>query len=156
MLDGESRRVPACAETPALMSVRLNRILPYAIVLAIVSYLYFLAGKIDFVAPGGRIGPNFWPRVILALTALTCFYEIVNNLLFARREGTGDLEGVLGVVLHGAAVGLEGHRALGLVGEQPVGVVHAPLLEGLRVGAERVARALLHDVGARGERGECR
>ena len=81
------------------MAVRLDRILPYAIVLAIVSYLYFLTGKIDFVAPGGRIGPNFWPKVILALTALTCLYEIGKNLFFARREGGRDLEGVLGSVL---------------------------------------------------------
>jgi len=81
------------------MAVRLNRILPYAIVLAIAGYLYFVAGKIDFAAPGGRIGPNFWPKAILALTTLTCVYEIVKNLFFARREGAADLEGVLGSVL---------------------------------------------------------
>ena len=84
------------------MAVRMNRILPYVIVLAIVSYLYFLAGRIDFVAPGGRIGPNFWPKVILGMATVTCVYEIVKNLFFARREGGGDLEGVLGSVLKDA------------------------------------------------------
>src|SRR5258708_5027269 len=78
---------------------RGNDILPYAIVLAIVSYLYFLAGRIDFVAPGGRIGPNFWPKAILGLTTLTCLYEIAKNLIFAKRDGARDLEGVLGSVL---------------------------------------------------------
>jgi putative tricarboxylic transport membrane protein len=68
-------------------------------VLAIVGYLYFLAGRMDFVAPGGRIGPNFWPKVILGLTTLTCLYEIAKNLIFAKREGARDLEGVLGSVL---------------------------------------------------------
>ena len=80
-----------------LIAARMHRILPYVIVLAIVSYLYFLAGKIDFVAPGGRIGPNFWPKVILVPAMLTCAYEIAKNLFFGKAEG--DLEGVLGSVL---------------------------------------------------------
>lgn len=84
------------------MAVRMNRILPYAIVLAIVSYLYFLAGRIDFVAPGGRIGPTFWPKAILGLATVTCVYEIGKNLFFAKHEGGGDLEGVLGSVLKDA------------------------------------------------------
>ena len=84
------------------MTARLNRILPYVIVLAIVSYLYFLAGRIDFVAPGGRIGPNFWPKVILGLATLTCLYEIIKILFFTKGEGEGDLKGVLGSVLKDA------------------------------------------------------
>ena len=79
------------------MAVRMHRILPYVIVMAIVSYLYFLAGKIDFVAPGGRIGPNVWPKAILTLAAVTCAYEIAKNLFFGKAER--DLEGVLGSVL---------------------------------------------------------
>ena len=79
------------------MAVRMRRILPYMIVLAITGYLYFLTGKIDFVAPGGRIGPNFWPKAILTLALLTCAYEIVKNLFFGKAEG--DVEGVLGSVL---------------------------------------------------------
>jgi putative tricarboxylic transport membrane protein len=82
------------------MAVRMHKILPYVIVLAIVSYLYFLAAKIDFVAPGGRIGPDFWPKVILALTMVTCAYEIVKNLFFGKADR--DLEGVLASVLKDA------------------------------------------------------
>jgi len=79
------------------MRARLQRTLPYVVVLAIVSYLYFLSGKIDFVASGGRIGPNFWPKVILGMATVTCLYEIVKTLFFARAEG--NLDGVLGSVL---------------------------------------------------------
>ena len=68
-----------------LIAARMHGVLPYVIALAIVSYLYFLAGKIDFVAPGGRIGPNFWPKVILSMAAVTCIYEIAKNLFFAHR-----------------------------------------------------------------------
>jgi putative tricarboxylic transport membrane protein len=79
------------------MAVRMHKIVPYAIVLAIVSYLYFLATKMDFVAPGGRIGPDFWPKVILALAMVACAYEIVKNLFFGKADR--ELEGVLASVI---------------------------------------------------------
>ena len=77
--------------------LRGNKTLPYVIVLAIVSYLYFVATKIDFVAAGGRIGPDVWPKAILVLAMVACVYEIVKNLLFGKADR--DLEGVLGSVL---------------------------------------------------------
>ena len=88
------------------MTVRTHKILPYVIVLAIVSYLYFLAAKINFVAAGGRIGPDFWPKVILAMAIVTCVYEIVKNLFFGKRDR--DLEGVLASVLKDAPSELPG------------------------------------------------
>ncbi len=75
------------------MQGRLNRIVPYVIVLAIVSYLFFLAGRIDYAAPGGRIGPAFWPKAILMLAMATCAYEIIKNLFFMKSEH--ELKGVL-------------------------------------------------------------
>ena len=87
------------------MEVRLNKILPYVIVLATVSFLYVLTGRIDFVAPGGRIGPNFWPKVILTLAMATCAYEIAKNLFFGKAHR--DLEGVLGDVLKEASTEAE-------------------------------------------------
>jgi putative tricarboxylic transport membrane protein len=79
---------------------RLQRVVPYVVVLAIVTFLYVLAGRIDFVAPGGRIGPDFWPKAILILAMVTCGYEIAKTLFFAKgRDGDADLEGVLGSVL---------------------------------------------------------
>jgi len=62
------------------------RIAPYVIVLAIAGFLYRSASQIDFYAPGGRIGPDFWPKMILILMAVTCVYEIVKIGLFSKDE----------------------------------------------------------------------
>jgi len=77
---------------------RLARVVPYVVVLAIVTALYIVAGRIDFVAPGGRIGPNFWPRAILVLAMITCGYEIVKTLFFPS-GAEKELEGMLGSVI---------------------------------------------------------
>ena len=77
--------------------LRGGKSLPYVIVLAIVTFLFYRATKIDFVAPGGRIGPDVWPKAILVLAALACLYEIAKNLLFGR--WVRDMTGVLGSVL---------------------------------------------------------
>ena len=77
--------------------MRGEKTLPYVIVLAIVGFLYFRATQIDFVAPGGRIGPDVWPKAILALAAVACLYEIAKNLLFGK--WVRDMTGVLGSVL---------------------------------------------------------
>ena len=77
--------------------MRGNKVVPYVIVLAIVGFLYYRTGSIEFVAPGGRIGPNVWPRAILVLAMVACVYEIAKNLCFGKADR--DLEGVLGSVL---------------------------------------------------------
>ena len=79
------------------MMDRLKNQVPYAIVLAISGYLYYRATQFDFAAPGGRIGPDVWPKAILILAMLTCAYEIVKNLFFAarNREVTGVLESII-------------------------------------------------------------
>ena len=51
------------------MLARLRKIVPYVIVLAVAAFLYALANRIEFVAPGGRIGPDFWPKAILLASA---------------------------------------------------------------------------------------
>ena len=72
---------------------RLKKQLPYVIVLLISGYLYYRATQFDFVAPGGRIGPDVWPKAILLLSMLTCAYEIIKNLFFA--SGEHEVAGVL-------------------------------------------------------------
>jgi putative tricarboxylic transport membrane protein len=65
---------------------RLSKSLPYIVILAIVGYLYYVANHIEFAAPGGRIGPDFWPKAILVMAMVTCVYEIAKNLLSGGNE----------------------------------------------------------------------
>ncbi len=62
------------------------RIAPYCIVLGIAGILYYNASRIDFFAPAGRIGPDFWPKMVLILMIATCVYEIVRIGFFERDE----------------------------------------------------------------------
>jgi putative tricarboxylic transport membrane protein len=72
---------------------QLRRNAPYVVVFSIAAFLYVLARQIDFAAPGGRIGPDFWPKAILLLAMATCAYEIVKNLFFGN--AANELAGVL-------------------------------------------------------------
>src|SRR5580765_7892878 len=76
---------------------RLRRTVPYMVVFVVTAVLYVLANRISFIAPGGRIGPDVWPKAILALSAVACLYEIAKNLLFGK--WVRDMTGVLGSVL---------------------------------------------------------
>ena len=63
---------------------RLLRASPYIVVQLAAMYLYQVAGRIDFPAAPGRIGPDFWPKSILVLLGLVCVYEIIKNLLIGE------------------------------------------------------------------------
>lgn len=79
------------------MTGRLQKQVPYFIVLLIAGFLYYRATRIDFVAPGGRIGPDVWPKAIPILAMLACAYEIARNLFFAgKHEVGGVLESIVG------------------------------------------------------------
>ena len=60
--------------------------LPYVAVLAAAAFFLYLASRIDFTAPRGRIGPDFWPRAVLGLMVLVCVYEIVKRVMFTRAD----------------------------------------------------------------------
>jgi putative tricarboxylic transport membrane protein len=75
-----------------LMKARLIRVMPYVLLLVATIYFYYLSTNIQFPAHGGRIGPDFWPKIILLLLGATCAYEIVKNLLVAKPH---DVKGVL-------------------------------------------------------------
>jgi len=82
---------------------RLRRTVPYMIVFVVTAVLYVLANRISFIAPGGRIGPDVWPKAILALSMLTCVFQIVKILFFA---GAGEqVPGVLESIIEEAPVG---------------------------------------------------
>lgn len=79
------------------MLTRLRRTLPYVIVLAVTGVLFVFANRITFVAPGGRIGPDVWPKAILALAMLTCAFQIVKTFFFdeAGEQVPGVLESII-------------------------------------------------------------
>lgn len=75
------------------MIARLRAQIPYVIVFLLAGFLYYRATQLDFVAPGGRIGPDVWPRAILGLAMLTAAYEVIKNLVFFK--GRHEVDGVL-------------------------------------------------------------
>jgi putative tricarboxylic transport membrane protein len=87
----------APARRRAPLALRARRALPYVIVLAAAIALYAFAGRIEFVGPPGRIGPDFWPKAILALAIATCAFQIVKALLL--RHAGEQVDGVLGSIL---------------------------------------------------------
>jgi putative tricarboxylic transport membrane protein len=74
------------------------------VLLALAGWLYVLAGRIEYAGPADRIGPDFWPRAILALLALTCAYELAKRLFFGEARS---VDGVLQTLMHEAAGTIE-------------------------------------------------
>lgn len=65
------------------MNARLRSVLPHLFLLAVSVALYWMALQIDTRAAesGRRIGPDFWPKMIIVFMGLLCIYEIVKRLL---------------------------------------------------------------------------
>jgi putative tricarboxylic transport membrane protein len=76
---------------------RLRRTVPYVIVFVATAVLFAFANRISFIAPGARIGPDVWPKAILALSMLTCVFQIVKTLFFggAGEQAPGVLESII-------------------------------------------------------------
>lgn len=81
------------------MNSRLKKILPYALLLAATVYFYHLASNIQAPSGDGRIGPDFWPKIILLILGVTCAYEIGKNLLFDKPRAA---EGMLATLTAGS------------------------------------------------------
>lgn len=76
---------------------------PYAALLAVTAWLYAVAGRIEYISAPGRIGPDFWPKAILALLALLCAYEIGKELILG---GSRAVSGVLQTLMEQASESL--------------------------------------------------
>jgi len=63
---------------------KLLRIVPYVIILLVSLYFYYLAGQFRFSAKPGNLGPDFWPKLLLALTMAACLYEITKTAFFLK------------------------------------------------------------------------
>jgi putative tricarboxylic transport membrane protein len=75
------------------MSSRIRSALPYAIGLAVALLLFVSASQIQYTSRPGQIGPDFWPKIAIALMAVVCVIEIVRALL-----GAVDAQGIAEVL----------------------------------------------------------
>lgn len=73
-------------------TARIWRALPYGAVIAVAAYFYHLAATLDFDRQEGRLGPDAWPKGMLALMMIAAVIGIVRTLSGARIAGpaTGD------------------------------------------------------------------
>ena len=72
------------------MKQRLRLALPHAVLLLAAGCLYYAVSFIDTSASGTRIGPDFWPKVIIGAMAALCIYEIGKRLISAStRDAAG-------------------------------------------------------------------
>jgi hypothetical protein len=63
---------------------KILKMVPYGIIFLISIYFYVLAGQFRFSAKPGHLGPDFWPKMLLALTMATCLYEIIKTAFFTK------------------------------------------------------------------------
>lgn len=66
----------------------LGRAVPYAAVMIVAGYLYWLARQFEFPEVPGRLGPDAWPKMVLGLLLLTCVVGLVKS--FRRADVTAD------------------------------------------------------------------
>jgi len=73
---------------------KFKKIVPYVIILLLSGYFYDLAGRFQFSAKPGHLGPDFWPKMLLVLAMVACLYEIIKTAFFLKmapsKEGAGE------------------------------------------------------------------
>lgn len=77
------------------MAQRALVALPYLLGLAIAGSLWHVAGTISYPARPGQLGPDFWPRVAIAIIAIVCLYELARVLILGSAA-----RGVQGIAEH--------------------------------------------------------
>jgi hypothetical protein len=75
------------------MSSRIRSALPYAVGLGVALLLFESANQIQYTPRPGQIGPDFWPKIAIALMAVMCLIEIVRALV-----GAADARGIAEVL----------------------------------------------------------
>lgn len=68
---------------------RLLASAPYILTLVVAVLLFVKADRIEFDHVPGRIGPDAWPKLILALTMVAGAWGMVKTLLFGTGSGSG-------------------------------------------------------------------
>jgi hypothetical protein len=65
--------------------------LPYAVMLLVAIFFWFIADRIDYAARPGTLGPDFWPKATILLIGIVCTYELAKAFLIGR---SGDAQGL--------------------------------------------------------------
>lgn len=85
--DQDGVQLTSDAETTPLR--RLQAALPYLVVLAAGSFLYYEADRLDFEQVSGRIGPGAWPKLILVLMLAAAAWGAVASVLRGGKSEPG-------------------------------------------------------------------
>ena len=64
---------------------RCRATLPYLVVLAAGALLYYAAASFEFGETAGRIGPDAWPKLILALMLASALWGVVSSAMQAGK-----------------------------------------------------------------------
>jgi len=64
---------------------RCRATLPYLVVLAAGAFLYYAAANFEFKETAGRIGPDAWPKLILALMLAAALWGLVSSAMQAGK-----------------------------------------------------------------------
>jgi len=68
--------------------------LPYFVGLAVAAALFFYAGQIQYTPRPGLLGPDFWPKMAIALMAAACLFEIARIFAGLKSEAHGVAESI--------------------------------------------------------------
>ncbi|MET3793729.1 tripartite tricarboxylate transporter TctB family protein [Aquamicrobium terrae] len=69
--------------------------LPYAVMLLVAVFFWFIADGIDYAARPGTLGPDFWPKAAILLIGITCAYELARAFFLGRSNDTQGLAATL-------------------------------------------------------------
>jgi putative tricarboxylic transport membrane protein len=72
-----------------MTNARILSALPYALGLVVAGVLFFYAGRIEYSAREGQLGPDFWPKLAIGFMAAVCIFEIARIALGARMQAQG-------------------------------------------------------------------
>ena len=67
----------------------LARAAPYAALMIVAAYLYWLATQFEFPVVPGRLGPDAWPKIVLGLLLLTCAAGLVQSFRQGGQHADG-------------------------------------------------------------------
>lgn len=65
----------------------VQRIAPFGALIIIGAYLFSRTLAFEYPRAPGRLGPDIWPQIVLALLIITCLLGIVSALLRRRQNG---------------------------------------------------------------------